>query len=70
MRKLIAAAALLLLAGAGCVAVSEKGNHYSSDRELVVVKDRVYLVDKSSGCVSEVDLVNATHCGEHQVAAN
>lgn len=52
-------AAGLLLGQWGCVAVSSKNNRFGNDSDVVAVNGRVYVVNKSSGDVREIDIGHA-----------
>lgn len=49
----------MLIASTGCLAISAKNNRFGSDREVVAVNGRVYLIDVKSGAVRELDLAAA-----------
>ena len=61
MRKVIVSlvAAGLLLTATGCIAVSSKTRRFASDSEVVAVNGRVYVVNKRTGQVRQVDLDRA-----------
>ena len=48
-----------LLASSGCIAVSAKNNRFGPECEAVVVQDRLYVVNTSTGNVGEIDLSTA-----------
>ena len=52
-------AVAMLFAASGCVAATVKNNRFGADREVVAVGDRVYIVNKTSGQVREVDMASA-----------
>lgn len=61
MRRMISgmlAAAMVALAS-GCIAVSSHRNRFDLGSEVVAVNDRVYIVNKRTGRVCEVDLSRA-----------
>ncbi len=45
--------------GSGCIAVASRSTRIGTARELVAVEGRVYMVDKRSGAVREIDLSTA-----------
>ncbi len=49
----------MLIASTGCLAVTAKNNRLGSDREVVAVNGRSYLIDTQSGAVRELDLAAA-----------
>jgi multidrug resistance efflux pump len=61
MRKILGLtlSLVVLLAGTGCVAVSAKSNRFGSDLDAVVVNDRIYVVNKITGCVKEINVDKA-----------
>jgi hypothetical protein len=61
MRAVVLGVSAVLAASisAGCVAVSAKDNQFGSERQVVVVNDRVYLIDLNSGAARELNLQTA-----------
>jgi len=61
MHRIIVRALLLagIIATSGCIAVSAKENRFGPECETVVVNDRVYVVNMSTGKVGEIDLGQA-----------
>ncbi len=61
MRRLVLSLVTLgvLFVASGCIAANVSGNRFNTDRELVVVRDEVYMVDKCSGTVMKIDVSSA-----------
>ena len=58
MRRMVLSflAAAVLVSTTGCIAASVRNNRFAGDRGIVAVKDRVYVIDTSTGKVQEIDL--------------
>lgn len=61
MRRIrgLAGLTLSLVAISGCVAVSSKGNKFGTERQAVVVGDRILVVDTREGIVYELKASDA-----------
>lgn len=61
MRRLVFSLAMLgiVFVASGCIAAIVSDNRFDTDRELVVVSDQLYMVDKCSGEVMKLDVSSA-----------